>query len=116
VRGDVLVHHAETRIYSQSLELISLCVEVMDRLPGGFAFLADQLRRASSSVTLNFCEGCGRTSRADRTKFFTIARASANEVAAALDVAHRFRVATDDERERGRAMCNHIAAMLFRYR
>jgi hypothetical protein len=35
-----------------------------------------------------------------------MARGSAKEVAAILDVGHRFRVVRDDERERGRDLCD----------
>lgn len=109
------MHHDDTRIYGKSLDLLSLCADVIERMPAGYAFLSDQLRRASSSVTLNFSEGCGRTSKADRARFFMMARGSAKEVSAILDVGHRFRVLRDDERERGRDLCDHLAAMLYRF-
>lgn len=109
------MHHDDTRIYARSLELISLCVVVLERAPSGYSFLSDQLKRASSSITLLFMEGCGRESRADRKRFFMMARGSAKEVSAILDVGHRFRIVRDDERERGRDMCDHLAAMLSRF-
>ena len=109
------MHHDDTRIYGKSLDLLSLCADVIERMPAGYAFLSDQLRRASSSITLNFSEGSGRTSKADRARFFMMARGSAKEVSAILDVGHRFRVVRDDERERGRDLCDHLAAMLYRF-
>ncbi len=109
------MHHDDTRIYGKSLELLSLCAEVIERLPPGYAFLADQIRRASSSVTLNFSEGCGRTSPADRARFFTMARASAKEVSAILDVGQRFHAIRDNQRDRGHDLCDHLAAMLYRF-
>ena len=48
--------------------------------------LRDQLERASLSVVLNIAEGAGRRSRADKRRHYAIARGSAMEVAAALDV------------------------------
>ena len=110
-----VMHHDDTRIYTKSLDLLSLCADVIERMPPDYAFLSDQLRRASSSVTLNFSEGCGRTSKADRARFFMMARGSAKEVAAILDVGHRFRIVRDDQRERGRDLCDHLAAMLYRF-
>jgi four helix bundle protein len=110
------VNHDDTRIYQKTLDLISLCVPIIERMPPGYAFLVDQLRRASSSIALNFSEGCGRSSRADRSRFFGTARASAKEVSAILDVGHRFGVVRVDERERGHDMCDHISAMLYRFR
>ena len=48
--------------------------------------LADQLRRAASSVVLNIAEGNRRTGK-DRLHFFRIAAGSAAEARAALEVA-----------------------------
>lgn len=52
----------------------------------GHSALRDQLDRASASVLLNIAEGCGRSSRSDKAQFYLIARGSAMESAAAVDV------------------------------
>jgi four helix bundle protein len=46
----------------------------------------DQLDRASTSIPLNIAEGNGKFTGADRCRFFDIARGSALECAASLDV------------------------------
>jgi len=46
----------------------------------------DQLDRASTSLPLNIAEGNGKFSDADRSRFLEIARGSALECAACLDV------------------------------
>jgi len=48
--------------------------------------LSDQLARASASVVLNLAEGLGRESQRERARFFEIAKASAMECAAVLDL------------------------------
>ena len=48
--------------------------------------LADQLRRASLSILLNFSEGYGRYHKAEKRHMYVMARASVNECVACLDV------------------------------
>jgi four helix bundle protein len=108
--------HSQTRIYQRSLELIRLSRQVSESMPRGFAFLNDQLRRASSSVLLNYSEGFGRRGAKDRRHFFQMARGSALEVAAIFDVALCHGAITDLLHEHGTDLCDHLSAMLFRFR
>jgi four helix bundle protein len=55
-------------------------------VPRGHRELRDQLSRASLSISLNIAESAGRTSRADKAHFIAIARGSAMECAAIVDV------------------------------
>jgi len=105
-----------TLIYQRSLELIDLSQAVLCDLPRGCGFLADQLRRASSSVALNFAEGYGKSSRRDQRRFFDIARGSACETAAIFDVGFRLGVVTEIQHEEGRELCDHLARMLTLFR
>lgn len=52
----------------------------------GLANLRDQLLRAAESVVLNIAEGAGRTARDDKRRFYEIAKGSATECAAVLDL------------------------------
>lgn len=108
--------HEDSHIYQRALELIDVTKAATDKLPVGFAFLADQMRRAASSVALNFAEGCGKAGERDRRRYFHTARGSAYEVAAVLDVGHRFGAVDAALRLRGKDICDHLAAMLSRYR
>lgn len=108
--------HTNTRIYQRSLELARLSAEVINRLPRGHASLADQLRRAAASITLNFAEGCGKSSTKERRRYFLAARGSANEVVAIFDVALAFGAIEQAKRDRGVDIADHVAAMLSRYR
>ena len=52
----------------------------------GIAPLRDQLFRASDSVVLNIAEGAGRNSLSDKQRHYEIAKGSATESAAALEL------------------------------
>jgi len=110
------MRHDETRIYQRSLELISIAKKVMDDLPTGYGFLADQLRRASSSIVLNFSEGYPKASIKEQRRSFSMAKASCYEVAAILDVAERFGVIHAELHHGGKDIADHVAAMLTKFR
>ena len=110
------MQYDSTRIYRRSLELVELTRTIIVDLPSGYGFLADHLRRASSSIPLNFAEGYGKHTARDQRRFFIIARGSANEVAAAVDVAQSFGVIQSEHHIRGRELCDHLARMLTLFR
>ena len=82
----------------------------------GCGFLKDQLGRAVFGIPLTFIEGCGRRSLRDRRRFFDMARGSAYEVCAILDVAERFRVVDPKLAARARSRTDQLAGMLSKYR
>ena len=110
------MNYRTTHIYVRSLELVDFVADTLAGLPSGFGFMADQLRRATASVPLNYLEGCGRSGAADRRRFVFIAVGSAMEVAAALEVLHRFGALPADKLAAGQTICDHVAAMLRRFR
>ena len=110
------MYYRTTRVYRCSMELIDFVVVALNRLPTGYGFLADQLRRSASSVPLNYLEGCGRAGHADRKRFFHIAIGSAEEVAGTLEVMRRFGVLSDADTAKGQELCDHVVAMLHRFR
>jgi four helix bundle protein len=60
------------------------------------AAVKDQLDRSATSIPLNIAEGNGKFSDRDRARYFDIARGSAVESAAALDVLVCRKLATAD--------------------
>ena len=73
-------------VYDRSVDLLRTLAPLLSSLVATDAKLADQLRRAAQSITLNIAEANRRTHR-DRRNRFRIALGSAAEVAACLDVA-----------------------------
>src|SRR5437762_14375031 len=79
-------------VYRCAIEFVALCAPLVDGLPRGHAALSDQLRRAAMSIPLNIAEAEGRTGSADKARTYAIARGSAMECAAILDVCWTLRV------------------------
>jgi four helix bundle protein len=110
------VSFQSTRIYQRALELVSAAKEVQASFPPGHAYLADQIRRAASSVVLNFAEGYYKPSHREQRRFFAIATGSANEVSAVLDVAKALAVIEPELHRRVADLCDHLARMLTLFR
>ncbi len=71
--------------YKLALNVAREVYQVAQHLPPEEKYiLADQLRRAAVSITLNIAEGYGRYHYLDNLRFFYIARGSLNEVLSAF--------------------------------
>ena len=66
------------------------CYKITKLFPDSEKFaMVQQIRRAALSVHLNIAEGCSRKSKADRTRFYEIARGSVIEIDAAIGIAYK---------------------------
>lgn len=75
--------------------------------------LADQLRRAASSVVLNIAEGSRRWGK-DRIQHYRIAAGSAAEVRAALGLARAWGFVEGQMAQGPEALLDRVQAMLWR--
>jgi len=107
-----MLHFQKLDVYQRSIEFLTLTHRVRGRLPKGHADLADQIRRAAQSIPQNIAEGCGRTTRADKARHYTIARGSAMESAAHLDVMRADELIDPELYARGIEVLERIVAML----
>ena len=80
----------------------------------GIASLRDQHFRAADSVVLNLAEGAGRNSRSDKSRFYEIAKGSATESAAALELLHSAGILNDIAFLEWRQLTIRIVQMLSR--
>ncbi len=77
--------HEKLDVYQESIRFVCWVDELLQEIPKTLA-VHNQLDRASTSIPLNIAEGNGKYTDADRCRFFDIARGSALECAACLDV------------------------------
>ena len=98
--------------YRVARELNAGAAELASRLGPGRGDLADQLRRAASSVALNIAEGAGEFTPREKARFYRIARRSATECAAVLDALVDTRLIAAVEAEPLRNRAARIVAML----
>ena len=100
------------RVYQRSIEFLALVLEIISALPKGHAELADQLLRASQSQPRKLAEGAGRRTTVDQARFYTHARGSAMEAAAALDTMRVMKLVSETSYTRGIELLEGIVAML----
>ncbi len=77
--------HEKLDVYGESIAFCGWAGELLASISARAA-VKDQLDRASTSIPLNIAEGNGKFSERDRARFLEIARGSALECAACLDV------------------------------
>ena len=97
-----------------AIDLVALAGDIVSLMPRGNGHLADQLRRAATSVPLNIAEGSGEYAANDKARFYRIARRSATECAALLDVCRKLELVPIDQLDIGRELLLRLVAMLIK--
>ena len=99
------------QVYSVALELQVLCATLV---PPQHRVLQDQLERASLSVVCNTAEGAGRHSRRDKRRLYVMARGSATETAAIIDVLRARHLAPEAVCQHARSLAVRVVQMMTR--
>ena len=81
-----MLDHERLDVYQCALQFAALAFQILEKMPRGHGELCDQLRRATISVPLNIAEGAGKTTGRERARYHAIARGSAMECAAIVDL------------------------------
>jgi four helix bundle protein len=74
------------RVYQLARAVLRDCIPLTANMPG-YSDLANQMRRAAVSVISNIGEGAATGTQRHFVHYLTLARASANELQAQLDIA-----------------------------
>ena len=76
-------------VYQKAVAFAERASSLTESFPRGHWYLADQLNRASLSISVNIAEGNGRWTGNDRRNFFGIARGSVHECVPLVELCRR---------------------------
>jgi len=107
-----MLRYQKLDVYQCSIQFIALVALLIHKLPRGYFFLADELKRASVSIPQNIAEGSGKPGVADRSRYMGIARGSAMECGALLDVGASLKLFSASDHEKGPELVERIVSML----
>ena len=103
----------DLKAWQRSMDLAEAIYEVTASFPKEERFaLVDQMRRSAISVISNIAEGYGRGSDKDLTHFLYMARGSANELSAQIELSKRLSYISDDSFVNMDALCMEVNKML----
>src|SRR2546429_5844411 len=103
--------HEQLDVYHEAINVCGWVGEFLASISAKAA-AKDQLDRASTSIPLNIAEGNGKFSYRDRARFLEIARGSALESAACLDVLVARKLATEEQIVGAKEQLARIVQML----
>ncbi len=103
--------HEKLRVYQAAIRFVTWTYDLSSgrELP---TVVKNQLERSAVSIPLNIAEGNGKSSPRDRCRYFEIARGSALESAAAIDILLATAQVTADEGAAGKVQLHGIFSML----
>lgn len=99
-------------VYRKAIDFADKICELTKDFAKGNYYLADQLNRASLSISANIAEGNGRYHKADRINFFRIARGSGFECVPILEIRKRKKLISEDLNETLKTEVEDICKML----
>jgi four helix bundle protein len=104
--------HEKLDVYQTTLKFVVLTNEIIESLPRGRGYLADQLQRASTSILLNIAEGAGELSCNEKVRFYRMARRSATECAGIIAIIQNLELTRAELQQQGRSLLLRVVSML----
>jgi len=100
-------------VYQKSLAVSIDLVKIAIKFPNVYRRITDQLIAAIISIPLNIAEGSGRATQKDRNQFYRIAKTSAYEVIAILDICDNIKLINNtDFFERIEEICRMLSGLI----
>ena len=111
--------HERLDVYKVAIEFVGDANITADGIPLVEAALGDQLRRAATSICLNIAEGSGEFAPKEKARSYRMAKRSATECAAVLDVADAWSTTASEpgfqqRLRQGKEMLHRIVSMLIK--
>lgn len=106
--------HEKLDVFSLALEFVVAAERIADATERGNGELRDQLRRAALSVLLNITEGAGEFSPKEKARIYRMAKRSAHECAALVEVYRKLCLVDEDAGQAARGALLRIVSMLVR--
>ena len=106
--------HDKFDVYRVAIKFIGTASTITEVLPQGRAYIAEQLNRAALSISLNIAEGAGEFSKNEKKRFYRMAKRSATECAAILDVCKSLELEESELIDVGKEQLDRIVSMLVR--
>lgn len=103
--------HEKLIVYNRSLEFVEFIENLLSKFKDRLN-IYDQIDRSSTSIPLNIAEGTGKFTVKDKNRYYDIARGSAVESAACLDVLLKRNRITIEENIKGKELLFEIVSML----
>lgn len=107
-----MIDYEKLDVYRAALQFVTETAQLRNGVPKGNSELVDQFKRASFSVVLNIAEGAGKFKRPDKQRYFAIARGSAMECGALLDLFRVTSIVQEQEYQSAKKFLKRIVAML----
>jgi len=100
------------KVYQRALEYIDFVYEISRLFPKNETFaLADQWKRAATSICLNIAEGSGG-SKLEFGRFLRISRRSVRECIAITEICNRQKFISNELKQKSRSYCLELSKML----
>ena len=108
----MMIDYERLEVYQYALDFVRRTFALRGLASRGHGELVDQFRRASFSVVLNIAEGAVKVRIPDKQRYYGIARGSAMECAALMDLFLIMELVEQSQYESHKGLLRRIVSML----